>query len=739
MDIQTRSERIFQNNENQIHRSTDTVFAYLMVFQWLAGIVAALIISPQTWIGTEGQVHLHVYAAIFLGGIITILPIVLALSMPGSKLTRYTIAVAQMLFSALLIHLTGGRIETHFHVFGSLAFLAFYRDWKVLVIATIVTALDHLFRGIYYPQSVFGVYTASEWRWIEHSAWVVFEDIFLFKLIRDSLSEMRANATREASLEITNKVIEAKVEEKTNQYKELISKIEIDEKRMNLALNAANIGSWSWDVKRDIITADDRLGPIYGLKADAFPQKYHQFAVLLHPEDRDYVAKNISGAMNKHEPYDVRYRIIHPDSSIRMITAKGHAHYDESGNPKLLVGICMDVTEEHRAENELKALNKDLARAEGRIKGILNSAVDAIITINEYGQILSVNKATVKMFGYEKVELLNKNIKKLMPSPYNEEHDQYLVNYMSTGIAKVIGSIREVIGKKKDGTIFPIEISISEVEGQDERIFSGVVRDISDRKENEAKILEQSLQLEKSNHELDQFAYIASHDLKEPLRGIYAYTNFLKTDYGESLDAEANEMLDTIKGLCENLTNLMNSLLEFSRLGRVDFAYKVTNIQQAVDAVIMSIKLYLNENNAEIIFEDTLPEVFCDSVRIGEVFRNLITNAVKYNKNPNKQVTIGCKSSSEHGRVFYVKDNGIGIDPKHFDDVFQIFRRLNSASQFAQGTGVGLTLVKKIIERHGGKIWLESEKDKGTTFFFSLNESLAKNNEADSIAVTNKG
>jgi hypothetical protein len=210
-----RAQALFAESESKIHVRTDRMFAYLMVFQWLAGIVAAVWISPRTWIGTTSQLHWHVYAAIFLGGFIAALPVVMVWKQPGQVLTRHVVAVAQMLFSALLIHLTGGRIETHFHVFGSLAFLAFYRDWRVLLSATVVVALDHFLRGTFWPQSVFGVLYASPWRWVEHAGWVIFEDIFLFISIRQSVAEMRGLAERQASLESLNTRIEQKVTERT--------------------------------------------------------------------------------------------------------------------------------------------------------------------------------------------------------------------------------------------------------------------------------------------------------------------------------------------------------------------------------------------------------------------------------------------------------------------------------------------------------------------------------------------
>ena len=196
-----RADDLFAQYQRDIHKRTDQLFAGLMGFQWVAGIIFALWLSPLAWYGTVSRTHVHVWAAVFLGGAICLFPAVLGLVRPGVASTRYTIAVAQMLMGALLIHLTGGRIETHFHVFGSLAFLAFYRDWRVLIPATVVVALDHLLRGMFWPQSVYGVLVASQWRWLEHAAWVLFEDVFLVVSCRRSILEMRDTAQRTATLE----------------------------------------------------------------------------------------------------------------------------------------------------------------------------------------------------------------------------------------------------------------------------------------------------------------------------------------------------------------------------------------------------------------------------------------------------------------------------------------------------------------------------------------------------------
>ena len=213
--LQRRASALFRAAENDLHRHTDQLFARLMIVQWLAGIAAALWISPLTWIGETSQVHTHVWAAVLLGGAISGFPVWLAWQHPGLTVTRHVIAAAQMLTSALLIHLTGGRIETHFHVFGSLAFIAFYRDWRVLATATVVVAGDHLLRGLFWPQSVFGVLTASSWRWVEHASWVLFEDVILFVAIRRMLQEMSEIALRRATLEGSNVEIERQVVERT--------------------------------------------------------------------------------------------------------------------------------------------------------------------------------------------------------------------------------------------------------------------------------------------------------------------------------------------------------------------------------------------------------------------------------------------------------------------------------------------------------------------------------------------
>jgi len=240
-----RVKDLYAEHRQSIFKRTDRMFAVLMFVQWAAGIAAAVWLSPKTWAGSYSQTHVHVWAAIFLGGAVSLFPISLAVLRPGEDSTRYVIATSQMLMSSLLIHLTGGRIETHFHVFGSLAFLSFYRDWRVLVPATVIVAADHFLRGMFWPESVYGVLAVSNWRWLEHAGWVLFEDTFLFIAIKRGMGEMCDIAERTAEGERLNEGLEQRVSERTVQLaasnqeleKEVAERKQIEEQLLHNAFH----------------------------------------------------------------------------------------------------------------------------------------------------------------------------------------------------------------------------------------------------------------------------------------------------------------------------------------------------------------------------------------------------------------------------------------------------------------------------------------------------------------------
>ncbi len=225
--------------------------------------------------------------------------------------------------------------------------------------------------------------------------------------------------------------------------------------------------------------------------------------------------------------------------------------------------------------------------------------------------------------------------------------------------------------------------------------------------------------LEQSNQELDDFAYIASHDLKEPLRGISSFSSFLLEDYYDKFDDEGKKQLKTLTMLSQRMEALIDDLLTYSRIGRAELVYQSCDLDDIVTNKLHLLETYLNENNAEIILKTTLPRIICDKARIGEVFQNLIVNAVKYNEKEKKVVTIDVKEEKDHF-IFSVEDNGIGIAEEHFSNVFKIFKRLHARDEYGGGTGLGLTLVKKIVERHNGHVWVKSKIGEGSVFYFSL-------------------
>ncbi|HEX4794436.1 MAG TPA: PAS domain S-box protein [Humisphaera sp.] len=385
------------------------------------------------------------------------------------------------------------------------------------------------------------------------------------------------------------------------------------------------------------------------------------------------------------------------------------------GDRTNFTGIARDISDVRNAMRRLE-------ESEGRTRAILDAAVDAILTIDEVGTVESMNPSAEKLFGYSRPEVIGHNVKMLMPAPYQEEHDGYLTNYLTTGRRKIIGIGREVVGRRKDGSTFPMHLAVSELKLGDRRVFTGIARDISD-------VRNAINELTRSNQELDDFAYIASHDLKEPLRGIHNYATFLLEDYGEKVDEEGREKLDTLRRLTQRMDALLDALLEFSRVGRGEFVARETSMDDVLAEVLESIRITVKEGGIDIRVPRPLPLVRGDRVLLGEVVRNLITNAMKYNDKAEKWIEIGFLHPHEpgwpeaferRGIALFVRDNGIGIADKHHESVFRMFKRLHARDAFGGGTGVGLTIVKKIVDRHAGKIWLNSIPGEGTTFLFSL-------------------
>jgi len=353
-----RSEVLFREHQQAIYQRTDRFFAALMLLQWAAAILAAYWVSPLTWAGRTSQTHLHVWAAIFLGGAITVFPVALAVLRPGRTSTRHVVAVGQMLMSALLIHLSGGRLETHFHVFGSLAFLAFYRDWKVFVPATIIVAGDHFMRGVYWPESVYGVAAASPWRWIEHAAWVAFEDTFLVISCLQSVREMRDIAHQRAELEGTHELTEQTVVARTAELK-------ASEERFRSLSAASPIGIFQTDPAGRAIYVNARWAEIAGVSIDKGRDDGWRKAI--HPEDRDAVTAAWAADVAARREHARECRMLLPNGDVRWISSRSRPLVTERGQVTGHVGTVEDITARKATEIAL-AEARDRALDATRLK-----------------------------------------------------------------------------------------------------------------------------------------------------------------------------------------------------------------------------------------------------------------------------------------------------------------------------------------------------------------------------------
>lgn len=303
------------------------------------------------------------------------------------------------------------------------------------------------------------------------------------------------------------------------------------------------------------------------------------------------------------------------------------------------------------------------------------------------------------------------------------EHGDYSIRARKHGedeLGRLVDAFNEMLGQiqERDSELLKAK------EELEQRVLDRTIalrQELAERQRAEEELAQRNAELQRSNQDLDDFAYIASHDLKEPLRGIHNFSSFLLEDYADKLDEDGRSKLETLTRLSRRMEDLIDSLLHFSRTGRADLTIDDVDLNEVVGEVVDNIGISLEESRVEVRIPRPLPVVRCDRVRVRELYHNLIVNAMKYNDKPEKWIEIGySQDGAGSPRAFYVRDNGIGIQEKHYDSIFRIFKRLHARDKFGGGTGAGLTIVKKIVERHDGKIWVESVRGQGTTIFFTL-------------------
>jgi len=356
-------------------------------------------------------------------------------------------------------------------------------------------------------------------------------------------------------------------------------------------------------------------------------------------------------------------------------------------------------------------------KAEARFRSLLETAPDAMVIIGADGRIVLVNAQTEAVFGYPRSELIGETVEKLIPERLHGRHVGHRSNYFHSPKVRPMGMGLELWGRRKDGSEFPIEISLSPMDTSDGHIATAAVRDITDRKGVEEKLASYADSLRESNAELEQFAYVASHDLQAPLRNVVSFTQLLQAELEIAPGTEAHTYLEHIVNSGTQMQVLIKDLLSFSRVGKQDTAMTAVDCEDVLRRVESQFLAVTRERNAEIS-HDPLPSVCGSQHELKQLLQNLVGNALKFQKGPNPKVHVSAVCDGEEW-TFSVQDQGIGIKPEHQARIFQIFQRLHTAREY-DGSGVGLAICQKIVARHGGRIWVESDGEHGSTFRFTL-------------------
>jgi PAS domain S-box-containing protein len=371
-----------------------------------------------------------------------------------------------------------------------------------------------------------------------------------------------------------------------------------------------------------------------------------------------------------------------------------------------------------------KEAEKHLARMEGRCRGLLEAAPDAMVVVNHRGDIVLLNVQAENQFGYHRDELLGQPMKNIIPAGFAERLIADALRSTEDALAKQIGTGIEITGKRKDGTEFPIEIMLSPLESAEGVLVTAAIRDITMREVAEAHLLYKVEELNRSNEELGQFAYIASHDLQEPLRMVASYTQLLARRYKGRLDSDADEFITFAVDGANRMQRLIQDLLAYSRVGTKGKELLETSSEEALQRALLNLRGAIADSGA-LVTHDLLPAVLADETQLVQLFQNLVGNAIKYQNPGVPRIHISAIKNGGGKWTFSVRDNGLGIDPQYFDRIFVMFQRLHKREEFA-GTGIGLAICKKIVERHGGDISVESQPGKGSTFRFALAGSAVK-------------
>lgn len=371
-----------------------------------------------------------------------------------------------------------------------------------------------------------------------------------------------------------------------------------------------------------------------------------------------------------------------------------------------------------KVEELVEQQTAELRLSEQRFRELLDHAPDAMIIVDQTGAIHLVNAAAEQVFGYARDELIGHPVEMLLPEPFRAAHPGHRRAFITGPVARrMMASDRELHARRKDGSELPVEVSLGTMQFRREHYVLATVRDISERRALEAQVAQASERLRHSNEELEQFAYVVSHDLKAPVRGIVGLTGVLADKLQASADADTLDLLKLVIDSGHHMQRLIADLLALAKVGRDATGTQATDCAQVVKAVLAQMQGHIAERGAEVLV-DPLPQVMATPIELHQLFQNLIDNGLKFHTGGHPQVRITARREGAFWRLS-VNDNGIGIPPDKQHKIFGVFERLHSRQDF-EGTGIGLAICQKIVERHGGRIWVESQPGRGATFHFTL-------------------
>lgn len=460
------------------------------------------------------------------------------------------------------------------------------------------------------------------------------------------------------------------------------------EQRLTRAQEIAHLGSWELDLVTNELTWSDEVYRIFGLQPQEFAATYEAFLEAVHTEDRAAVNDAYSGSIREgRDSYEIEHRVVRRSTGeIRIVHEKCEHFRDQDGQIIRSVGMVHDITERKRAEAEIASLAK-----------FPTENPNPILRVQTDGRLIYANAASRELLDEWECEVNN-----YLP----EEFRDFITVAVNDNLNKTV----DVFCKDKVYSIMLVPI----VEAGYVNIYG---REVTERKRAEEALKHLAEDLRRSNAELEQFAYVASHDLQEPLRMVSSYMQLLKRRYQGKLDNDADEFIAFAVDGAARMQQLINDLLTFSRVGTRGRLMGLSSCEKILAEALMNLQVAIEESKATIT-HDPLPTVFCDQPQLVQVFQNLLGNSIKFRGQQASKIHISAKRA-ESEWIFSVCDNGIGLDPKFGERIFEIFQRLHSRTAYP-GTGIGLAICKRIVQRHGGRIWVESKPGEGSTFYFTL-------------------